>query len=242
MTPQDSFTRNEIKLLGALGLEEQQLGDKEARLWAGVEGQILAVKSGRVRLHDGREFCAPCRHVLDDINTIVEGVGEGAIVQLIRKDVNTLRISNVATPTANTIPLTVFRDDYFLPTADQYQAEAEPDTPPHDLAWDVYENLDRAGWLLCVGLQVDGKPVGYFTGLISPDLHRKTQTVCTSDLLYILPSARGHAMFFLRQVEALAKARNAGRILLISKLSQRLTPLTNRLGYTDTELVAVKTL
>lgn len=66
------------------------------------------------------------------------------------------------------------------------------DRRPLDPDYAEYKRRDDAGGILCVVVRQDAKLIGYFVGLLGPQLHYRTTFGCLGDIFYTAKETRGH--------------------------------------------------
>lgn len=108
---------------------------------------------------------------------------------------------------------------------------------PLDPQYDVYNERNRRGELMFIGVRSAGQLVGYFVGFVAPGLHYQTCLTCTMDVFYIWPEYRGQhgGQILFRAVEKECRRRGVNRIFVGSKMHKDASWLFQKMGYTEVE-------
>lgn len=121
-----------------------------------------------------------------------------------------------------------------LPMLTQHYEELalNRDKVPLDPDWDTYRALEARGALLCVTLRENGRLVGYYTGIVAPDLHYRTCLSLKMDIFWTHPDIRGGTagLRLFRAVKKEAKRRGVQRIFHGAKLHKDASRLFQSLG------------
>ncbi len=64
------------------------------------------------------------------------------------------------------------------------------DKVPLDMQYEAYHTMDALGQLFFASVRDAGELIGYFVGVISPELHYKNCLSCNMDILYVRASHR----------------------------------------------------
>ena len=107
-----------------------------------------------------------------------------------------------------------------------------------DPRYDVYDDLASKDQLLVVTMRREGELVGYFIGIVAPELHYKSCIALTMDIFWTHPSIRdgGAGIKLFREVENEAKRRGVQRIYHGSKLHKDSSRLFEYFGMTPIEV------
>lgn len=112
------------------------------------------------------------------------------------------------------------------------------DKVPLDPMYEAYDDLADKDKLLTVTMRRDGELVGYFIGIVSPELHYRTCIALTMDIFWTHPSIRngGAGIRLFRAVENEAKRRGVQRIYHGSKLHKDSSRLFEYFGMRPIEV------
>lgn len=108
----------------------------------------------------------------------------------------------------------------------------------------AYEQAERSGALLIVGLWRGDSLVGYWTLLVSPFLHSMSHRAAHTDLLYVVPAARSRVAWktLCKAVQEILLAKGVDFWFVGSKAKRPIGALLEREGFTLEELSYVKRL
>ena len=104
--------------------------------------------------------------------------------------------------------------------------------------YDIYDELAAKKQLLVVTMRREDELVGYFIGIVAPELHYKSCIALTMDIFWTHPSIRdgGAGIRLFRAVENEAKRRGVQRIYHGSKLHKDSSRLFEYFGMTPIEV------
>ncbi|MGO4518405.1 GNAT family N-acetyltransferase [Terriglobus sp. 2YAB30_2] len=112
-----------------------------------------------------------------------------------------------------------------------------------DMAWEQYFAMEQAGMLFLLTARYDGKLVGYFVGIVMPNLHNRKRLAAVSDMYFLHPDHRGHAgIRIFREVEQAWRAMGVELATITCKVSRNYAALFERLGWRLEEKVFIKEL
>lgn len=118
-----------------------------------------------------------------------------------------------------------------------------------DMAWETYFAMEQAGILFVMtarllrNAKVPGALVGYFLGVITPNLHNRKKLTAVSDMYFLHPDHRGHAgVQMFREVERAWRAAGVQLATITCKVTREYGRLFERLGWQLEEKVFIKNL
>lgn len=112
-----------------------------------------------------------------------------------------------------------------------------------DLAWDSYFQMERAEILFVMTARADRKLVGYFIGIIMPNLHNRRKLSAVSDMYFLHPEYRGHdGIRMFREVENYWRALGVKLATITCKVTREYGRIFERLGWHLEEKVFIKEL
>jgi len=114
--------------------------------------------------------------------------------------------------------------------------------------YEAYDRLYAADALVLVTLRDVHRLVGYFLGVIIPELHYTGCKTCMTDIFYVLPEYRGGAglmtsgLRLFKEAERELRRQRVQRWYANSKLHRDSGALFRRLGFTPVEMSYCKRL
>jgi hypothetical protein len=132
------------------------------------------------------------------------------------------------------------------------RSEMEPFFPLHfaetgsreggiDMAWEQYFAMEHAGMLFLLTARCHGELIGYFLGVLMPNLHNRKRLAAVSDMYFLHPDHRGHAgIQMFREVEKAWRAAGVELAMITCKVSRNYATLFERLGWQLEEKVFIK--
>jgi len=102
-----------------------------------------------------------------------------------------------------------------------------------DMDFEGYRKLDEGGALILITVRNDGKLVGYYKAVITPNLHYKSTKTAWTDIYYIDPSIRGqgNGLRLIRAAVEAVKKRGVKRFYAGVKLKHDVGPLFEKVGF-----------
>ncbi|NUQ28345.1 MAG: hypothetical protein HOQ35_07515 [Acidobacteriaceae bacterium] len=111
------------------------------------------------------------------------------------------------------------------------------------MAWETYFAMEQAGMLFLLTARHDGELVGYFLGIILPNLHNRKCLAAVSDMYFLHPNHRGHTgVRMFREVEHAWRRMGVELATITCKVSRNYGKLFERLGWQLEEKIYVKDL
>ena len=112
-----------------------------------------------------------------------------------------------------------------------------------DMAWEQYFAMEQAGILFLLTARRNGELVGYFLGIVLPNLHNRKRLAAVSDMYFLHPKHRGHAgIRIFREVEQAWRTMGVELATITCKVSRNYETLFERLGWRLEEKVFIKEL
>lgn len=113
-----------------------------------------------------------------------------------------------------------------------------------DPDWDIYEVLEKRELLYIFTCRDEGKLVGYFVAVVTPNIHSKGSVIVTADVIFLSKPYRsglfGYKLFKFSE----SCLREDGRKTLHVTTTERnpIDPIMGRLGYSKIETKFEKVL
>jgi GNAT superfamily N-acetyltransferase len=115
---------------------------------------------------------------------------------------------------------------------------------PLNVRWDVYDGLEKDGYMWCLAVRDRGKLVGYFIGFVKTHLHYADSLTFFTDVYFLTKEYRkgvaGVKLF--SEMEKTLKKRGVQRMLVSTKISLDMSKILGRLGFDETERIHMKLL
>jgi hypothetical protein len=112
-----------------------------------------------------------------------------------------------------------------------------------DMAWETYFAMEKAGILFLLTARSHNQLVGYFLGIVMPNLHNRKCLAAVSDMYFLHPDHRGHAgIRMFREVEKAWRTMGVELATITCKVTRQYDRLFERLGWHLDEKVYIKTL
>jgi hypothetical protein len=103
--------------------------------------------------------------------------------------------------------------------------------------WAAYAEADASGSLVPMVMRADGALVGYAFFFLGPNNHQKNIIKAVSDIFYIEPPYRGHALKLINLSKAILRDSGAEKVYFVSKTGTRAATLLKSLKLTLVEEV-----
>jgi hypothetical protein len=102
-----------------------------------------------------------------------------------------------------------------------------------DIDEDFFLKTEQNGQLLCLGLFIEGKLIGYSVNILARDTHDKSKLICNNDALFILKEHRNGrgGVLVIKETEKEAKALGAFAVIWHAKPNSPLDKLLERMEY-----------
>lgn len=107
------------------------------------------------------------------------------------------------------------------------------DSHPFEIDWELYDLLESRGYLQVFTARDEGKLVGYFSVLKSPDMHSKGNFFFTNDAIFLHKNYRKGlvGVNLIKFVEKCLKEDGCDHLQIAFTTQYNITRLLERLGY-----------
>lgn len=102
--------------------------------------------------------------------------------------------------------------------------------------------LEKAGFLYIFTARLNQKLIGYAAYIAAPHIHYEGFIQAHSDLIYMLPTYRGHAMSFFRACDQMMKEAGIQSVCQVVTEKKDFSLLLKRLGYQKLETTYIRRL
>jgi len=111
---------------------------------------------------------------------------------------------------------------------------------PYAPDWEAYQRMENNNELRFVALRDDGKLLGYASIVIRGDIHQAGVSMATLFDIYIIPSKRGYAAFFVKYIESQLSCLGVRRMIAGEKINATIQNTAGafykQLGFSPLEL------